>query len=454
MIPGGALAELERLIGADAVRAPDAHWLVDGTEARGLKGRADAVVLPRTTSQVARVVEWCYRHDVPITPRGGGSGLAGGAVPDGGVILAMERLRQVRSVDAALWRMHVEAGIRTADVQRLARENGLLFPPDPGAAEQSQIGGNIATNAGGPHAFKYGVTGAWVTGLEAVVPPGEVLTLGGPIRKDVSGYDLKSLLVGSEGTLAVITAAWLRLLPAPEATAAILAFFPDTRGGCAGVEALLGYGVQLAALDFLDGTALQIAGHGLPGGLPARAGFMLIGESHGTTEEVGSQVALAEEALAEPALDIRLLPDALTRKLWQWRDSVSLRVTAHRGGKLSEDIVVPVDRLGEAIAEAHAIAQRHTLEACTWGHAGDGNLHCALLFDREDSAKLARAQAAADDLLRLASRLGGAPSGEHGIGVTKRDIAARAVSPPVRDLQAALKAAFDPKNLLNPGKKI
>ena len=189
-------------------------YLGDETEVRGRRGRADAVVLPATTDEVARTLAWCDAHDVPLIPRGGGTGFAGGAVPlDGGIVLALERLARVRSFEPLLWRISVEAGVTTAAVRRLARENGLMFPPDPGAAEQSQIGGNIATNAGGPHAFKYGTTGAWVTGLEAVLPPGEVVSVGGPIRKDVAGYDLKSLLIGSEGTLAFTTQVELRLWP-------------------------------------------------------------------------------------------------------------------------------------------------------------------------------------------------------------------------------------------------
>src|SRR4051794_41470587 len=184
---------------------------------RGVQGRADAVVLPSTAEEVAAVMRWCYENDVALTARGGGTGLAGGAIPVlGGVVIGFERMNRVRQFDPLLWRIHVEAGVTTGDIQRLARENGLRFPPDPGAAELSQIGGNIACNAGGPHAFKYGVTGNWVTGIEAVIPPGEIVTFGGPIRKDVAGYDLKSLLVGSEGTLGLVTAAWLRLRPAPE----------------------------------------------------------------------------------------------------------------------------------------------------------------------------------------------------------------------------------------------
>ncbi|HXM86539.1 MAG TPA: FAD-binding oxidoreductase, partial [Solirubrobacteraceae bacterium] len=202
-------AELARLLGAEHVldAPPDSPYNADLARRRGLVGRADAVALPGSAQQVADVVRWCYAHDVAIVPRGGGTGLLGGAVPcDGGVVLSLERLRRVRELEPALWRIYAEAGVSTRDVQRLARENGLFFGPDPGAAEQSQIGGNVATNAGGPHAFKHGATGAWVTGLEVVLAPGELVQLGGYGRKDVAGYDLKSLLIGSEGTLGVITA--------------------------------------------------------------------------------------------------------------------------------------------------------------------------------------------------------------------------------------------------------
>ncbi|MCW2970268.1 MAG: FAD-binding protein, partial [Solirubrobacterales bacterium] len=211
-------SELSRLVGAEHVLdAPAASpYNQDAARRRDVEGRADAVVLPGSAAEVAAVVAWCYEHDVPIVPRGGGTGLAGGAVAThGGVVCSLERLRRVRELEPALWRMLPEAGVSTRNVQRLARENGLFFGPDPGASEQSQIGGNVATNAGGPHALKYGVTGAWVAGLEAVLAPGELVELGGWSAKDVAGYDIKSLLIGSEGTLGVITAVRLRLLPAP-----------------------------------------------------------------------------------------------------------------------------------------------------------------------------------------------------------------------------------------------
>src|SRR2546429_4600870 len=242
------------------------------TETRGLSGRADAVALPRSAAEVAEVVSWCYAHGVAIVPRGGGTGYAGGAVPlDGGVVLSLERLDRVRSFDPLLWRIEVEAGLRTAELRRIAREGGLLFAPDPGAAEQSQIGGNIATNAGGPHAYKYGVTGAWVTGLEVVIAPGELVQLGGPLTKDVAGYDLKHLLIGSEGTLGVITAAWLRLTPAPEAAWPVVGFFEGLRAGCGAIERVVGSGLPAAALEDLDGEAMRYTGATFPGDGPARA---------------------------------------------------------------------------------------------------------------------------------------------------------------------------------------
>src|SRR5438445_2723019 len=215
-----AVASVERELRASVaaeVVAPTAAYLSDETEARGIRGHADAVALPRSAEEVTEVVAWCYQHGIAIVPRGGGTGYAAGAVPlDGGVVLSLERLDRVRSFDPLLWRIEVEAGVRTGELRRIAREGGLLFPPDPGAAEQSQIGGNISTNAGGPHAFKYGVTGKWVTGIEAVVPPGDLVRVGGPLRKDVASYDLTSLFVASEGTLGLITSVWLQLTPAPE----------------------------------------------------------------------------------------------------------------------------------------------------------------------------------------------------------------------------------------------
>jgi glycolate oxidase subunit GlcD len=446
--------DLAGLLPDGAVVAPQDHHLAD-LMGRGLRGTADAVCLPATTEEVRRIVAWCYEHDVPITPRGGGTGLAGGAIPFGGVVLALERLAAVRSFDPLLWRMHVEAGVTTGTVHRLARENGLRFPPDPGAWELSQIGGNIACNAGGPHAFKYGVMGRWVTGIEAVVAPGEVMTVGGPVRKDVAGYDLRGLLIGSEGTLGIVTAAWLRLMPAPEAELPLVAFLRDTESGCAALEAVLGSGVYPAAVEYLDGPTLAIAGATFPGELPEGAGFLVAAEVDGSRAQAEHERRELREALEGEALGF-YAPETPTEiaELWRWRGGIGFAIYAQKGGALSEDIAVPLDRLQEAVEQTFAIGRRHDVEALSFGHAGDGNVHSVFLFDPDDAAESERAQDACEEIFELAIRLGGTVTGEHGIGILKAGQLERQWPPASVALHRKVKAAFDPKGLLNPGKKV
>jgi glycolate oxidase subunit GlcD len=452
-----AVASIERdlraAVTADVV-APTAEYLTDQTEARGLRGRADAVALPRTADEVADVVAWCYEHGVPIVPRGGGTGYAGGAVPlEGGVVLSLERLDRVRSFDPLLWRIEVEAGLRTAELRRIAREGGLLFAPDPGAAEQSQIGGNIATNAGGPHAFKYGVTGTWVTGLEAVVAPGELIRLGGPLRKDVAGYDLKHLLIGSEGTLGIVTAAWLRLTPAPEAAWPVIGFFDGVRGGADAIERVIGSGLPAAALEYFDSETMRYAGASFPGEVPKGA-FAVLAEADGSTEEAARIRAELRELFAEDALALYAPenPKEISA-LWRWREGLALVVDAQRGGKASEDIAVPLDKLGAAIQESLEVGRRLGVAACSWGHAGDGNLHTTFLIASDDEGEVALAPRLSEGLFELALRLGGTISGEHGVGFVKRNWLAKQLGPRAFELHTAVKRAFDPDNLLNPGKK-
>jgi glycolate oxidase subunit GlcD len=450
------LSDLERLIGTrNVLPGTTARYLTDGTETRGLRGRADAVCIPADTQDVAKVVAWCYNHDTPIVPRGGGTGYAGGAVPiDGGVVLSLERLNRIRSIDPGLWRMKVDAGVTTAVTKRIARESGLFFPPDPGAAESSQIGGNIATNAGGPHAFKYGVTGNWVTGVEVVVADGETISLGGAIRKDVAGYDLKSLLIGSEGTLGIITSAWLALTPAPEAVLPAVAFYDTVESGCEAVESVLGNGLTVAALEYLDGITLEIAKASYPKTIPAGSRFMVIAEADGSTAEAHRIREELVEVLCERALGVTApTEDEEITALWRWRDGLSLTIAARRGYKISEDIVVPIDRLGEAINAVIQIGESHDLEACSWGHAGDGNLHATFLLTPGDTGALSRANDACSELFALAGRLEGSVSGEHGIGWVKRGELARQWNPAALALHTRVKQAFDPKGLLNPGKK-
>jgi glycolate oxidase subunit GlcD len=465
-------AALAQALPAIPIQAPTRIELSDATEAHGLTGHADALALPRSAEEVAAVLAWCYEHDVPLTPRGGGTGFAGGAVPlDGGVVLDLRNLNRVRSLDPALWRVEVEAGVTTAELQRRARENGLLFPPDPGAAEQSQIGGNIATNAGGPHTFKYGATGAWVTGVEAVLAPGEIVRLGGAMRKDVAGYDLKSLLIGSEGTLGIVTAAWLRLIPAPERSYPVLALYPDSAAGTAAVRAILEAGIEASAIEYLDQATMALAGGACPADVfAARDDLAQDDSAQGDPE--GAFAVLAEvdgdEATALRARGelLEALGDARAtyapgagetgqiRALWRWRAGVPYAVQAKWGGKLSEDIVVPLDRLEQAIAGTLEIGARHGLDACSWGHAGDGNLHATMLLDPSDREQVTRAEHAATDLFELAVGLGGSISGEHGLGTVKSGQLGVQWTDRALELHEGVKRLFDPKGLLNPGTKM
>jgi glycolate oxidase subunit GlcD len=452
-----ALAEdLTRVLGQDRVVAGSlSAYAADATEHEGLRGEPHAVVQPQSPEEVALIVAWAYRNDEALVPRGGGTGFSGGAVPvNGGVVVDLSRMARVRSFDPELWRMHVDAGVLTGTVRRLAREHGLLFPPDPGAAEQSQIGGNIATNAGGPHAFKYGATGAWVTGIEAVVAPGEIIRVGGAIRKDVAGYDIRGLLVGSEGTLAIITGAWLRLIPAPEMVLPVAAAYDTVQAGCAAIESILANGFVAAAVEFVEGAALTASRGAFPTALPEAARFLVVAETDGTAAEAAAAAEELRELLQPNAL---LLHTPTLREeisaLWRWREGVSLAVSAQRGGKVSEDIVVPLDRLRDAIDATNLIGQRFGLEACSWGHAGDGNLHSTFLINPEDDTELNRAHQAARALHELAVDLGGSISGEHGIGWLKRDQLHLQWNQAAIELHHRIKATFDPKGLFNPGKK-
>ena len=448
--------DLRRLVGDAGVIQPviDRTWLSDGTESAAVLGAARAVVRPVDARQVQCVVAYCIEQGVPIVPRGGGTGYAAGAVPfAGSIVLSLDRLRAVRSRQPEIWSLAVEAGVTTAEVRRFAREDGLLFPPDPGAQEQSQIGGNVATNAGGPHCFKYGVTGRWVTAVEVVLGSGELVRLGSGLPKDVATLDLRSLLVGSEGTLGVITAVWLRLMPEPEVRLPVLAVYDSAEQGAGAVAAAMASGVVPAALEFLDRGTIDAARATYPGSLPPQAEFAVLAEADGTLAGATAERALITEVLSQGASDVIAPAASDSARIWAWRDGVALSVLAKHGGKLSEDIVVPVDRLGEAVLGVRALGDDVGLETTSWGHAGDGNMHASFMFDRADPEVLARATAAAPRLFDLARSLGGSISGEHGIGRFKID-AARDLDPVVLRAQAAVKRIFDPAGIMNPGAKI
>lgn len=461
----GVVAAVERelvaIVGAAHVRLPQLVELEDGTRWAGVRGAADLVIAPGTPEEVAACVARCYAAGIPMTVRGGGTGLAGGAVPDGGVVLSLARLNRIRSLDPQWWRCEVEAGVTTAELQRRARESGLRFPPDPGAAESSQIGGNLATNAGGPHAFGHGSTRAYVLGLEAVLAPGELVRIGGPLRKDVAGYDLTSLLVGSEGTLGVITAAWLRLVPPPGAESTVLTVVDGPHAAQEAVSHALTCGAVPAALELIDDGALRDGIGTLPvpgastGAGALTAPHLLIAHLEGdAASTVGARAQALQAAWDATGAWSAIAGDEQSRALLPWRASVSGAVAARRGGKLSEDVTVPAERLAELLSGSAQIAATRGLEHAAWGHAGDANIHCTFLLDPTDAAQRTAADAAADELFGLVASLGGSVSGEHGLGRLKNGQLRRQWSPGAAQAHTAIKRALDPQNLFGPGRKL
>jgi glycolate oxidase subunit GlcD len=451
----GLQSDLRRLLGARAVAANTDDYIRDSTEMQGLRGRADAAVLPETVAQVQKVVHWCCEHSIPMIPRGGGTGFAGGAVPNGGVVICLERINRLRSIEPELWRMHVDAGLVTTRIHQIARENGLYYPPDPGAAEQSQIGGNIACNAGGPHSFKYGVTRDWVTGIEAVITGGDLIHCGGPIRKDVASYDMRSLFSGSEGTLGIITGAWLRLIPAPAAQVLVIATYPNKVSGVSAIMRVYGSGLRSGTLEYLDAGALDAARAAFPDQLPDPANFMVLAEADGSRAEADALAGELEAVLRPQGNYLRVIrPMAEQREIWRWRSGVSFAVSSKQGGKMSEDIVVPVDRLLEALELLEQAGMTFGLNTCSWGHAGDGNLHATFLIDPASTDQISRATQAAAELFKGTIGLGGSISGEHGLGMMKRHHLALQLTEPELKLQVLIKGVFDPNNVFNPHKKL
>jgi FAD/FMN-containing dehydrogenase len=452
-----ARRDLARIVGEGAVAIPvaDRSLLRDSTETRGLSGDAMGAVFPGSTGEVAAVVRWCAQTGVPFVPRGGGTGYAGGAVPDAGsLVIALERMTAVREAVPQAWRMTVEAGLTTRNLQRAAAAEGLWFAPNPGAAEQSQIGGNIATNAGGPRSLRHGTVRAFVSGIEMVLATGEVLRAGGAARKNVESLDLVGLVCGSEGTLGVITAAWLRLLPRPELILPMVALYADRAAGLAGLEAAMACGCVPTSLEFIDATAFSAAAATYPRPLPVTGAFAVLAEAGGPAAAAKVERDMLIEALNPGALAVDVPgSESEARALESWRDGVSLGVVAVHGGKVSEDFAVPFDRLGEALEMVERAGAEHGVEVACWGHAGDGNVHASVMVDRSDPVALARAEAAAAAFYAIPVALSGALSGEHGIGRVKL-AAAAGLAPELLRAQRAVKTALDPQGIANPGRKL
>jgi glycolate oxidase len=449
--------ELIALLGDAHVRTDDASRLAYGTDALKRGHRADAVVSPADTSEVAGVVRLCAAHGVPFVPRGAGSGYTGGAVPVvGGVVISLERMNRILEIDEANLLAIVQPNVITGDLQDAVERVGLFYPPDPASLKQSTIGGNVAECAGGPRAFKYGTTRRYVLGLEAVLPTGEVIETGGKVVKNVVGYDLTQLLVGSEGTLAVITKVILRLVPRPPVQITLRATFRDVEAAVAAVNEVIRQRVIPAALELIDGESLDAAARYLntTALAPAGTGALLLLEVDGTPDAVREEAGRVEQACRTAGATeiIRSSDDTDRQELWRVRRELSFSLKMVSPLKFNHDVVVPKGRIPELFALVARIREAYRLRIPLFGHAGDGNIHVNIMVSPDDADEIARAHEAEKVLFEGVVSLEGSISGEHGIGFAKAPFIEIELSPDEIALMKRVKAAFDPHNLLNPGK--
>ena len=447
-----ALVELERRLGASRVRTSAEACATFASDDSDVAGRPpDAVVVAESAADVATTLAVASEFDVPVTPRAGGTGRTGGAVPvAGGIVLATHALARIKEIDRANLVAVVEPGVVTGELHAAVEREGLFYAPDPNSLESCMIGGNLAENAGGPRAFKYGVTRDWVLGLEVCLVGGRTLRTGRRTVKGVTGYDVTALLVGSEGTLGVFTEATLRLAPKPPAVATALALFRDVRAAAGAVGAIVAAGLVPRCLEMLDAATLAaVRAAGVA--VDLRAGAMLLVEVDGESAE-SALMRVGEIASECPgSVDVVVAQDAAQRdRLWAARRMLSKATRKLARHKLSEDVVVPRTRIVELLARTDEIGQQTAVRHLTYGHAGDGNLHVNFLWD--DDSERPSVDRAIGMLMRTTVDLGGTLSGEHGIGVSKARYLPFEQSEGLIALQRQIKQVFDPQGLLNPGK--
>lgn len=454
MITSSVKNELLRIVGEKNASFSREELVCYAYDATNRLSIPDAVVFPASAEEISLILKMANSEGFPVIPRGAGSGFSGGSVPvAGGVVVSFERMRNILEIDTENLIAVVEPGVVTWDFQQAVERLGLFYPPDPSSQRFSTIGGNIAECAGGPRAVKYGVTKDYVLGLEAVLPTGEIINTGVRTAKGVVGYDLTKLIVGSEGTLAVVTKAVLRLLPLPEATKTMLATFPKMTEAAAAVSAIIRGKVIPSTLEIIDRVSIRCVEEYTKAGLPDVEALLLI-EVDGPKGSIERDCKTVEAICRDfGASDFRAAEDKdEVKKLWEARRSISASLYRVKPNKINEDIVVPRSRIPELAEGLGRISAERGVLVASFGHAGDGNIHVNVMYDKKSEAESAAAEAAVVDVFNLVIGLGGTISGEHGVGTAKQKYIGMELSPEAIEAMKRIKTALDPKGVLNPGK--
>ncbi len=456
MISKTAIQHLIDKLGAANVAYEKEDLLVLGYDSTpGIHHLPEIAVFPTTAEGVLAAMEIAQREGLPIVPRGSGTGLSGGSVPaKGGMVLCLNKMNRILEIDEENLTATVEAGVVTLDLFNAVAAKGLFYPPDPGSQKISTLGGNVMEDAGGLRGLKYGVTRDYVMALQCVLPDGSLLTTGGKSVKDVAGYSFKDLLVGSEGTLGIITEVTVKLIPPPKAKRTFLAYFDDIRTAGAAVSKIIAAKIIPSTMEIMDKATINCVEDYVKIGLPRQMAALLLIEVDGHPAMVEEEAQGVDAILRQvKAAEIHVAKDAdEAGKLAAARRTALSALARVSPTTLLEDATVPRSRLAETFAEIERLTQKYQLKVGTFGHAGDGNLHPTVLCDERNAEEMHRAHAFYDDLYEKVLAWGGTVSGEHGIGMAKKEYLARQIGPGGVRVMKRIKNAFDPKGILNPGK--
>ncbi|KJR41758.1 glycolate oxidase subunit GlcD [Candidatus Magnetoovum chiemensis] len=426
-----------------------------GYDASGLDVTPKAVVWPNSTEDISKIFKFAYENNYKVIPRGAGTGMTGGSIPTSdAILLSLEKMNRVLELDTENLNVIVEPGVINSQLQNMLQERGYFYPPDPASLNICTIGGNVAENAGGPRAVKYGVTRDYVMQLEAVLPDGKVITTGVKTAKSVVGYDLTRLLVGSEGTLATITKVRLKVLPTPESLITLLAFFDSLEMAGKTVSKIIASGIIPRTLEIMDRYTIDAVNRYKNVGIEQNIGALLLIELDGNKKTIYQQADKVSEICSNLNGKIRIAEDSASRQLlWDVRRASSPALYNISPGKISEDTVVPISRISDVLIGIERLSKKYKIPIACFGHAGDGNLHINILTDKKDSGKKdAKIDALIKEIFELTLKLEGSISGEHGIGLLKAKYITMELDANVINLMRGIKKVFDPKNILNPGK--